>query len=64
MQLGMIGLGRMGGNMADRCMRSGHSMVVTDLSKETVQKYVQKGATAPAAWRNWSRSWPNRDMPG
>ena len=44
MQLGMIGLGRMGGNMADRCMRSGHSLVVTDLSAESVQKYVQKGA--------------------
>ena len=44
MQLGMIGLGRMGGNMADRCMRSGHSLVVTDLSAESVKKYVQKGA--------------------
>ena len=26
MQLGMVGLGRMGGNMTERCMRSGHEM--------------------------------------
>ena len=27
MQLGMVGLGRMGGNMTERCMRSGHELV-------------------------------------
>ena len=31
MQLGMIGLGRMGGNMVRRLMRGGHACVVFDL---------------------------------
>ncbi len=49
MQLGMIGLGRMGGNMAERCMRAGHSLVVTDINAEFVQRYVAKGATGAAS---------------
>ena len=45
MQLAMIGLGRMGGNMTERLMRGGHQVVVFDRSPETVQKYVGLGAT-------------------
>lgn len=45
MQMGMIGLGRMGGNMAERCMRGGHEMVVYDRDPAAVQNYVSKGAT-------------------
>jgi len=51
MQLAMIGLGRMGGNMTERLMRDGHRVVVFDRSPETVQKYVglgALGATGPA----------------
>jgi 6-phosphogluconate dehydrogenase len=51
MQLAMIGLGRMGGNMTERLMRDGHHVVVFDRSPEAVQKYVglgALGATAPA----------------
>jgi 6-phosphogluconate dehydrogenase len=48
MQLGMIGLGRMGGNMVERLMRKGHTCVVHDRSAEAVAKYASKGAT-PAA---------------
>jgi 6-phosphogluconate dehydrogenase len=44
MQLGMIGLGRMGGNMAERCMRAGHSLVVTDINADAVKSYAEKGA--------------------
>ena len=44
MQLGMIGLGRMGGNMAERCLRDGHEIVVTDRNADTVANYVAKGA--------------------
>lgn len=44
MQLGMIGLGRMGGNMTERCLRGGHQMVVYDRSPQTVASYVAKGA--------------------
>lgn len=44
MKLGMIGLGKMGGNMTERLMRGGHEVVVYDRSAETVQKYVGLGA--------------------
>src|SRR6266581_788209 len=44
MQLGMVGLGRMGGNMTERCMRGGHEMVVYDRNTQTVAGYTGKGA--------------------
>lgn len=44
MQLGMVGLGRMGGNMVERLMRGGHTCVVYDRSPEAVQRYAGKGA--------------------
>ena len=49
MQLAMIGLGRMGGNMAERLMRDGHRVVVFDRSPEAIQKYVGIGATGASA---------------
>ena len=45
MQLGMIGLGRMGGNMARRLMRAGHQSVVFDLSPDSVKALAKDGAT-------------------
>ena len=45
MQLAMIGLGRMGGNMTERLMRGGHRVVVFDRSADAIQKYVGLGAT-------------------
>jgi 6-phosphogluconate dehydrogenase len=45
MQLAMIGLGRMGGNMVERLMRHGHKLVVYDRSADTVAKYKGMGAT-------------------
>src|SRR5579864_2037215 len=44
MQMGMIGLGRMGGNMVRRLMRGGHQIVVSDLSAETVSAIAKEGA--------------------
>ena len=45
MQLGMIGLGRMGANMVRRLMRGGHQCVVYDRSKDAVAGLVKEGAT-------------------
>jgi 6-phosphogluconate dehydrogenase len=53
MQLGMIGLGRMGGNMVERLMRGGHSCVVYDRSAESVQKYVDKKAIGAASLKEF-----------
>ena len=49
MQLGMIGLGRMGGNMVRRLMRGGHACVVFDLNAQTVKQYERDGATGAAS---------------
>src|SRR5882724_4586610 len=45
MQLGMIGLGRMGANMARRLMRGGHRCVVYDRSAGAVKTLAGEGAT-------------------
>jgi 6-phosphogluconate dehydrogenase len=44
MQLAMIGLGKMGGNMTARLMRDGHSVVVYDHHADNIAKYVALGA--------------------
>ena len=44
MELGMIGLGRMGTNMVRRLLRAGHQCVVYDLHAEAVQALVKEGA--------------------
>jgi 6-phosphogluconate dehydrogenase len=46
MQLAMIGLGKMGGNMTERLLRGRHEVVAFDRSAETGQKYAALGATA------------------
>jgi len=45
MQLGIVGLGRMGGNIARRLMRHGHSCVVYDQSAKAVAALAGDGAT-------------------
>jgi len=45
MQLAMIGLGRMGGNMTERLLRGGHQVVVYDRSPEAISASVKLGAT-------------------
>jgi 6-phosphogluconate dehydrogenase len=45
MQLAMIGLGRMGGNMVQRLLGGGHDVVVYDRSADAVEELVTKGVT-------------------
>jgi len=49
MQLGMIGLGRMGANMVKRLLKGGHDCVVSDLSKDAVGALVKEGATGASS---------------
>src|SRR5215813_9425577 len=44
MQLGMIGLGRMGANMVRRLLKNGHKCVVFDRSPKSVDDLVKEGA--------------------
>ena len=48
MQLGMIGLGRMGGNIVRRLMRRGHSTVVYDKDQKAVAALAAEGAVGAA----------------
>jgi len=47
-QIGMIGLGRMGANMATRLIRNGHQCVVYDRDTQAVQDLTRTGATGAA----------------
>jgi 6-phosphogluconate dehydrogenase len=49
MELGMIGLGRMGANMVRRIMRAGHSCVVFDTFADNVKKMAAEGAVGAAS---------------
>jgi len=46
MRLAMVGLGRMGGNMAQRLLSGGHEVVVFDVSADARSSLAAKGATA------------------
>ena len=49
MQLGMIGLGRMGANMVRRLLRNGHECVAYDRSAQAVQQLAAEGAVGAAS---------------
>src|SRR6266404_3370441 len=53
MQLGMIGLGRMGANMVRRLMRDGHTCVVYDRSATAVQALAKEGAAGADSLDNF-----------
>ena len=53
MQIGMIGLGRMGANMVRRLQLAGHQCVVYDRSSEAVQTLSKEGATPAASIKNF-----------
>ena len=50
MTIGMIGLGRMGGNMVRRLLRAGHKCVVYDLSPENVAGLAREGAIGASSY--------------
>jgi 6-phosphogluconate dehydrogenase len=55
MQLGMIGLGRMGANMVRRLLHGGHQCVVYDANPQTAQALAGEGATAAASLDDFVR---------
>lgn len=50
MELGMIGLGRMGGNMAQRLLNGGHRVIVYDPDSKAIEAAVQKGAIGASSF--------------
>src|SRR5262245_56659376 len=55
MQMGMIGLGRMGANMVRRLLRGGHQCVVFDTHKEAIDELVKEGATGAASLDDFAK---------
>ena len=53
MQLGMVGLGRMGANMVRRLMKGGHECVVFDLNQESVKALADEGAVGASSWEDF-----------
>lgn len=53
MQIGMIGLGRMGANMVQRLMKDGHECVVFDMNKSAVAKLTTQGAVGTDSLKNF-----------
>jgi 6-phosphogluconate dehydrogenase len=53
MQLGMIGLGRMGANMVRRLLRGGHRCVVFDMSRKAVEELVEESAVGATDLRDF-----------
>src|SRR5215217_7031858 len=49
MQIGMIGLGRMGANMVRRLLRGGHECVVNDRSPDAIKALETEGAIGAAS---------------
>src|SRR5438067_2268686 len=50
MEIGFVGLGRMGGNMALRLLKRGHRVVAFDLSAEAVKRHAAEGAVGASTW--------------
>src|ERR687895_1143049 len=56
MQLGMIGLGRMGGNMVRRLLRAEHQCVVYDVNPPAVKALAAEGATGADSLKNFVKA--------
>src|SRR5438034_5983332 len=54
MQLGMVGLGRMGANMVRRLMKGGHECVVQDVAPAAVDGLVKEGATGSVSLEDFA----------
>jgi 6-phosphogluconate dehydrogenase len=55
MQIGMIGLGRMGANMARRLLRAGHGCVAYDVSPKAVEELAREGAVGASSIADLAR---------
>ena len=53
MQLGMVGLGRMGASMVRRLLRKGHECVVFDVSPNAAAELLKDGAKGAASLRDF-----------
>ena len=64
MQLGMIGLGRMGANMVRRLIKRGHSCVVFDRSPDAVREVVKDHAAGADSLVDLAKRLRSRERSG
>ena len=64
MQMGMVGLGRMGANMVRRLMRDGHECVVYDVRPASVAELEGEGATGSESLEAFVQSCSRRGRCG
>jgi 6-phosphogluconate dehydrogenase len=60
MQLGLIGLGKMGGNMAERLRLGGHQVIGFDFSAEAVQKLTASGNVGVSSLEEMAKKFTGR----
>ena len=56
MQLGLIGLGKMGGNMAERLRLGGHQVIGFDFNAEAVQRLTASGNVGVSSLEEMAQS--------
>src|SRR2546428_14033797 len=60
MEIGFVGLGRMGGNMTLRLLKRGHRVVAFDLSAEAVKRHADQGAAGANTWEAFVAGYQDR----
>ena len=60
MQMAMVGLGRLGGNIVRRLMAYGHECVVHDRDAEAVEALAGEAPCPPPRWETW---WASSSRP-
>ena len=60
MEIGFVGLGRMGGNMALRLIKKGHRVIAFDLAQAAVQEKAKQGAVGATSWQDFVAKFETR----
>jgi 6-phosphogluconate dehydrogenase len=60
MEIGFVGLGRMGGNMSLRLLKKGHRVIGFDLSQQAVQSYASKGTVPAKDWKDFVKQFQDK----
>ncbi len=60
MEIGFVGLGRMGGNMALRLLKRGHRVIGFDLSQAAVQSYASQGTVGANSWEEFVKKYETK----
>jgi 6-phosphogluconate dehydrogenase len=60
MEMGMVGLGRMGGNMVLRLMKRGHRMIAYDRSTDAVKEKESQGAVGASSWQEFVQKFQSK----